>query len=64
MAALITVCGYHVYEDVWTLTVGEDFTYRQEPNCEEDEYAVEKVDCFLAVVNIGACWQELGTLDY
>ena len=32
--------GYHVYKDVWTPTIGDEFDCRQEPNNVEDRYAV------------------------
>ena len=34
------VRGYHVYQDIWTPTVSDQFDCRQEPKNEEDRYAV------------------------
>ena len=34
------VRGYHVYQDIWTPTVSDQFDCRQEPENEEDRYAV------------------------
>ena len=34
------VRGYHVYQDIWTERVGNQFNCRQEPENEKDRYAV------------------------
>lgn len=34
------VWGYHVYQVICTTTVGFEFDYQQEPENEEDKYAV------------------------
>jgi len=35
------VQGYHVYQRLWTATVGENLSCRWEPTNENDRYAVE-----------------------
>ena len=34
------VCGYHVYKDIWALTIGEEFVCRQERGNNRDRLAV------------------------
>jgi len=34
------VKGYHVYQQLWTGTVGENLSCRQEPINENDRYAI------------------------
>ena len=35
------VRSYHVYQDIWTLTIGDKFDCWQEPDNEEAGYAVQ-----------------------
>ena len=34
------VRGYHVYREIWMSTIGDEFDCQQEPNNDEDRYAV------------------------
>ena len=58
------VRGYHVYQDIWTPTVSDQFDCRQEPENEEDRYAVAVYEDSESTDVLGHLPREISCVSY